>query len=127
MKLRIGLVLFTAIGLFRPVASISQTRKLSSLRFSASGSGVCNWQRLLVDQYNNLYLSFNDESFNLSNEHDSNMKVGRTNWVSVGTSGFTQNFAHHSDFRFLVMVIRSIIPMQTTAQRSCVQSSSDDV
>lgn len=101
MKLRISLVLFAGIGLLPPIAGIGQTwEPVGTPGFSASGSGVCNWQRLLVDRYNNLYLSFNDEGFGMSSGQGSLMKFNGTNWVSVGTSGFTPNFAHHSDFTF---------------------------
>jgi hypothetical protein len=101
MKLRISLVLLAGIGLFNPVQGIGQTWEVvGAPGFSASGSGVCNWQRLLVDRYNNLYLSFNDEGFGMTSGQGTIMKFNGTAWVPVGTPGFTQNFSHHSDFTF---------------------------
>jgi hypothetical protein len=103
MKLRnsISLVLLVCLTLAKPISSTGQTWELvGTAGFSASGSGVCNWQRLLVDRYNNLYLAFNDEGFGLGSGQGTVMKFNGTNWVSVGTPGFTANFAHHSDFAF---------------------------
>jgi hypothetical protein len=103
MKLRnsIGLVLLVCLSLIKPVDTTGQTWNLvGAAGFSASGSGVCNWQRLLVDEYNNLYLAFNDEGFGMTAGQGTIMKFNGTNWVSVGTPGFTQSFAHHSDFTF---------------------------
>lgn len=103
MKLRnsIGLVSLVFLSLVRPVSSTGQTWELvGTAGFSASGSGVCNWQRLLVDPYNNLYLAFNDEGFGMTSGQGTVMKFNGTSWVSVGTPGFTSSFAHHSDFTF---------------------------
>lgn len=101
MKLRISLVLLAGLGLLKPDAATGQTWEVvGTPGFSASGSGVCNWQRLLVDQYNNLYLAFNDEGFGMGSGQGSVMKFDGTSWVPVGTPGFTQSFAHHSDFAF---------------------------
>jgi hypothetical protein len=103
MKLRnsISLGMLACIGLCGSVASQAQTWQLvGPAGFTASGSGVANWQRLLVDEYNNLYLSYNDEGFGISSGQGTVMKFNGTNWVSIGTPGFTTNFAHHSDFTF---------------------------
>lgn len=103
MKLRntISLVSLGCMGLLQPLSSKAQSWELvGNAGFSASGSGVCNWQRLMVDRYNNLYLSFNDEGFGMSSGQGTVMKFNGTSWVSVGTPGFTQNFSHHSDFTF---------------------------
>lgn len=98
---RIGLASLVCLGLLQPFNASSQSWEVvGTAGFSASGSGVCNWQRLLVDRYNNLYLSYNDEGFGMSAGQGTIMKFDGTNWVSVGTPGFTAAFAHHSDFTF---------------------------
>lgn len=68
--------------------------------FSASGSGVCNWQHLLVAPDNTLYLAYNDEGFGLNSGEGTIMKFNGTSWDTVGAPGFTPGIAHHSSFNF---------------------------
>lgn len=68
--------------------------------FTASGSGVANWQKLMIDQYNVPYLSYNDEGFGLTAGTATVMKFDGSNWVPVGNAGFTAGLAHHSDLTF---------------------------
>lgn len=97
----IGLALLAGFSFIHSSKSNGQTwQTVGTEGFSASGSGVCNWQRLLIDRYNTPYLSFNDEGFGTTSGQGTVMKFNGTSWVSVGTPGFTQNFAHHSDFAF---------------------------
>lgn len=97
----IGMALLAGLNLCNQQTVIAQTwETVGTAGFSASGSGVSNWQRLLVDQYNNLYLSYNDEGFGTNAGQGTIMKYNGTTWAPVGTPGFTQNFSHHSDFTF---------------------------
>jgi hypothetical protein len=92
---------FLCSGLLYGMESSAQTwQVVGTAGFSASGSGVCNWQRLLIDQYNTPYLSFNDEGFGTNNGQGTIMKFNGTAWVPVGQPGFTGSFSHHSDFAF---------------------------
>jgi len=101
LRNRMGLALLVGLGLYAPQTGVAQVwETVGTAGFSASGSGVSNWQRLLVDQYNNLYLSYNDEGFGTTSGQGTIMKYNGTTWVPVGTPGFTQNFSHHSDFCF---------------------------
>lgn len=61
-----------------------------------SPMGLSNWQHLLIDSGNNLYVSFNDEGFSAG--QGTVMRYNGTSWVSVGAPGFTPGIAHHSWF-----------------------------
>lgn len=70
--------------------------------FAASGAaaGVANWQRLMVDENDTLYLAYNDEGLGFGSPQGTVMKFNGTTWETVGNPGFTPAFAHHSDFAF---------------------------
>lgn len=61
-----------------------------------SPMGLSNWQHLLIDSDNNLYVSFNDEGFSAG--QGTVMRYNGTSWVSVGAPGFTPGISHHSWF-----------------------------
>lgn len=90
-----------SIGLLSTIGVSAQSwTTVGTAGFAASGQGVANWQKLRIDKYNTPYLSYNDEGFGLNNSMGTIMKFDGTDWVSVGTPGFTAGFAHHSDFVF---------------------------
>ncbi len=61
-----------------------------------SPGGLSNWQHLMVDDSNNLFVSFNDEGFPAG--QGTVMRYNGTSWVSIGTPGFTPGISHHSWF-----------------------------
>lgn len=61
-----------------------------------SPGGLSNWQHLMVDENNDLFISFNDEG--LPSGQGTVMRYDGSSWVSIGTPGFTPGIAHHSWF-----------------------------
>lgn len=61
-----------------------------------SPGGLSNWQHLIIDENNKVYVSFNDEG--LPNGEGTLMRYDDTGWAVIGTPGFTAGIAHHSSF-----------------------------
>lgn len=95
-----GLLSKTALALafMTQTASAQSWQPVGTPGFSPSGSGVCNWQSILINNDNEVYVAFNDEGQGLSNGQGTVMKFDGTTWQSIGTPGFTPGFAHHSSF-----------------------------
>lgn len=90
-------VLTTALALTTlPFLPSAQAQWLPVGTPGFSPGGLSNWQNLVIDPNDTLYVAFNDEG--LPAGQGTVMKYDGTNWVSVGTPGFTPGIAHHSSF-----------------------------
>lgn len=100
MKLTRRCLALSMLGMLSVAASAQSWVTVGSEGFAASGLGVSNWQKLKINQYNELYLAYNDEGFGLTAGQATVMKYDGNSWVPVGSPGFTAGAAQHSDFTF---------------------------
>src|SRR5690606_2530310 len=98
MKLTRRCLALSMLGMLSVAASAQSWVTVGSEGFAASGLGVSNWQKLKINQYNELYLAYNDEGFGLTAGQATVMKYDGNSWVPVGSPGFTAGAAQHSDF-----------------------------
>jgi hypothetical protein len=87
-----------AIGFATVQVQAQSWQPVGTAGFAPSGSGVCNWQQIEIDAFNNVYVAFNDEGQGLNNGQGTVMRFDGTAWQSIGTPGFTPGAAHHSSF-----------------------------